>query len=262
MPVIRVAVTNGVIVKVRDRLLIEDCVDYINCEVEFRTSNWDRYDKFVLFARGQVTPIVGDPKIIKVPLGEDNTCLVPPEVSAHGGMFSVSLCGEYGDKVFTTNWLYFKMGLGSFIFDDVVPPNKSEWDLVYSAIGEKVDKTTTIAGIDLFDSISENELSAAFDLYIVNLEYNNNKWSKDKSFAEIKKAIEDKKAVVGLYNGKEYLCIEYNEKQIKFSNANTPNLITLTIDNNDTIMYEEIDYKKNNEITNEEMLNIWNGIMK
>jgi hypothetical protein len=263
MPLIKVAVAHNKMTKVRDRLMSEDCIGYIDCEFEFRTSDWDEYKKIALFSRGHITPAIRYPQIIRVPLDENNMCVVPPEVSAMGGKFSVSVYGERGGENISTDWLYFTAGQDSYIYSmGDESHTKGQWDMLYSAIDQKVDKTTTIAGIDLSDSIMKSELSDIFDLYIVNLECVNNIWSKDKSFIEIKDAIDNDKVVVGLYDGKQYFCINNDEQQIRFSNANTPRLTILTIDNNDAIMYEEIEYKKDDEITNEEMLNLWNTIMK
>jgi hypothetical protein len=263
MSLIKVAVTHNKMIKVRDRLMAEDCIGYINCQFEFRTSDWDEYKKTALFSHGHITPAIKYPQITRVPLDENNMCVVPPEISAMGGEFSVSVCGECGGKNISSDWLYFTLGQSSYIYNiGAESHTEGQWDMLYSAINQKVDKTTTIAGIDLSDSIMKSELSDIFDLYIVNLECVNNIWSKDKSFIEIKDAIDNDKVVVGLYDGKQYFCIDNDEQQIRFSNANTPKLTILTINNNDTIMYEEMEYKKDNEITNEEILNLWNTIMK
>jgi hypothetical protein len=137
-----------------------------------------------------------------------------------------------------------------------------ELDKLYEVINKKVDKTLTVAGIDLQDPITSDELMEALDLYIVNFEYNTNKWTKDKSFIEIQNAIRNDKIAIGLYNGKQYLCISRDEFQIKFSNANTPKLTILTVNYNESISYEEVPYVKDEEITNEEVLHLWNTIIK
>lgn len=134
---------------------------------------------------------------------------------------------------------------------------------VYQAIENKVDKTTTIAGIDLFDSITTEELAETLDLYIVNFTQNNDgKWSADKSFDEICNAIKKDKVIIGLCDGKQCACVNNNEQEIKFLNTETTKIISITIHNDNLIDYKEQDYIKNEEITNDEMLNLWNTIMK
>ncbi len=141
MVLLKMAVKNNKLIKVRDTLMIEDSVGYIHCQFEFRTADWDLCTKTAVFSRGHITPSIKDPYVIRVQLREDGTCVVPAEISADGGSFSIGLYGECNGKVIVTNWLYFKIGQGCYDSGEgTIVPSEGVWDRLYDAIGKKVDK--------------------------------------------------------------------------------------------------------------------------
>ena len=71
------AATHGKLTKVRDCLLIEDSINSIQCQFEFRTSDWDNTSKTAVFVRGWATPSTPSADMIVVMLDENNECIVP-----------------------------------------------------------------------------------------------------------------------------------------------------------------------------------------
>ena len=74
------AATHGKLTKVRDCLLIEDSINSIQCQFEFRTSDWDNTTKTAVFFRGWATPSTPDADTVYVILDESNTCYIPSEI--------------------------------------------------------------------------------------------------------------------------------------------------------------------------------------
>lgn len=120
MILLKIAVKDNKLIKVRDTLLIEDTINSIKCVFEFR-SDWSNLKKTVVFARGHITPAITEPYTIPITLSEDNQCIVPPEIISEKGEFSIGLFGEDSDSRVVTNWLYYKSIMGCY--DTGIAPN-------------------------------------------------------------------------------------------------------------------------------------------
>ena len=108
------AATHGKLTKVRDCLLIEDSINSIQCQFEFRTSDWDNTSKTAVFVRGWVTPSTPSDDMIPVILDENNICNVPFEVLDKGRLFSVGVFGSSDNYRIVSNWMYYKIKDGCF----------------------------------------------------------------------------------------------------------------------------------------------------
>ena len=135
---LKIAVKDNKLIKVRDTLLIEDTINNIRCCFEFR-SGWDNEVPKVVFVKGHIYPATKNPQSITVEL-ENNACVVPPEIIASNGEFSVGLFGESNSGTVVTNWLYYKTRWGCYdIGISPNPPAPSEYDQVIKALGNKSD---------------------------------------------------------------------------------------------------------------------------
>lgn len=108
------AATHGKLTKVRDCLLIEDSINSIQCQFEFRTSDWDNTSKTAVFVRGWATPSTPSADMIVVMLDENNECIVPYEVLNKGTAFSVGVFGSSDGYRIVSNWMYYKIKDGCF----------------------------------------------------------------------------------------------------------------------------------------------------
>ena len=108
------AATHGKLTKVRDCLLIEDSINSIQCQFEFRTSDWDNTSKTAVFVRGWATPSTLSDDMIVVVLDENNTCNVPFEALDKGRLFSVGVFGSSDDYRIVSNGMYYKIKDGCF----------------------------------------------------------------------------------------------------------------------------------------------------
>lgn len=108
------AATHGKLTKVRDCLLIEDSINSIQCQFEFRTSDWDNTTKTAVFFRGWATPSTPDADTIYVILDESNTCYIPSEILNKNTLFSVGVFGTSDDYRIVSNWMYYKIKDGCF----------------------------------------------------------------------------------------------------------------------------------------------------
>lgn len=108
------AATHGKLTKVRDCLLIEDSINSIQCQFEFRTSDWDNTTKTAVFFRGWATPSTPDADTVYVILDESNTCYIPSEILNKNTLFSVGVFGISDDYRIVSNWMYYKIKDGCF----------------------------------------------------------------------------------------------------------------------------------------------------
>lgn len=108
------AATHGKLTKVRDCLLIEDSINSIQCQFEFRTSDWDNTTKTAVFFRGWATPSTPDADTVYVILDESNTCYIPSEILNKNTLFSVGVFGTSDDYRIVSNWMYYKIKDGCF----------------------------------------------------------------------------------------------------------------------------------------------------
>lgn len=139
MVLLKIAVKDNRLIKVRDRLIIEDTINGVDCHFEFR-SDWSALKTTVVLARGHIYPATRNPQTIAVFLDDNNECTVPPEIISERGEFSIGLIGENDETRIVTNWLYFKANLGCY--DAIVPPNPptpSEYDKILGALKNKSD---------------------------------------------------------------------------------------------------------------------------
>ena len=139
MVLLKIAVKNNELIKVRDTLMIEDTVNGIRCQFEFRC-DWSALETKVVFARGHIYPATQNPQTIPALLDDNNECIVPPEIVSERGEFSIGLIGENDQTRIVTNWLYYKTQLGCY--DAITPPNPptpSEYDKILGALNNKSD---------------------------------------------------------------------------------------------------------------------------
>jgi hypothetical protein len=139
MVLLKIAVKDNKLIKVRDTLMIEDTVNGIKCNFEFR-SDWSNLKPTVVFARGHIYPATKNPQTIPALLDDNNECVVPPEIVSERGEFSIGLLGESDDSRIVTDWLYYKTKLGCY---DVVinpnPPTPNIYDQILVALNNKSD---------------------------------------------------------------------------------------------------------------------------
>lgn len=139
MVLLKIAVKDNRLIKVRDRLIMEDTINGVDCHFEFR-SDWSALKTTVVFARGHIYPVTRNPQTITVSLDDNNECTVPPEIISERGEFSIGLIGENDNTRIVTNWLYYQARLGCY--DVVTPPNPptpSEYDKILGALNNKSD---------------------------------------------------------------------------------------------------------------------------
>lgn len=139
MVLLKIAVKDNKLIKVRDRLMIEDTVNGIKCHFEFR-SDWSTFKKTVVFARGHVYPATKNIQTIPAFLDDNNECVVPPEIISERGEFSIGLIGENDDVRIVTHWLYYKTQLGCYdVLTPPNPPTPSEYEKILGALNNKSD---------------------------------------------------------------------------------------------------------------------------
>lgn len=160
MVLLKIAVKNNKLIKVKDTLMIEDTINGIRCQFEFR-SDWSALEATVVFARGHIYPATKDPKTIPALLDDNNECIVPPEIISERGEFSIGLFGENDDGRIVTNWLYYKTQLGCY--DVATPPNPptpTEYDRILGALNNKSDIDHThdeyVTNDYLFETLKDN----------------------------------------------------------------------------------------------------------
>lgn len=139
MVLIKIAVKDNKLIKVRDTLMIEDTINGIKCEFEFR-SDWSNFQKTIVFARGHIYPATQNPQTISVLLDENGECIVPPEILSENGEFSIGLFGENDSLRIVTNWLYYKTQWGCY--DTGIapnPPTPSVYEEILASLNNKSD---------------------------------------------------------------------------------------------------------------------------
>ena len=139
MVLLKIAVKDDKLIKVRDRLMIEDTINGIKCHFEFR-SGWGDLKPSVVFARGHIYPTTPDPKTITASLDNNNECVVPPEIVSERGEFSIGLFGENDTSRIVTDWLYYKTKWGCY--DAGIAPNPpapSAYEQILGVLNNKSD---------------------------------------------------------------------------------------------------------------------------
>lgn len=132
------AATHAKLTKVRDCLLIEDSINSIQCQFEFRTSDWDNTSKTAVFVRGWATPSTPSADMIVVMLDEDNTCNVPYEVLNKGTAFSIGVFGSSDGYRIVSNWMYYKIKDGCFAEgSSPIDPSSTVYEQILEALRNK-----------------------------------------------------------------------------------------------------------------------------
>lgn len=160
MVLLKIAVKDDKLIKVSDRLMIEDTINGIKCRFEFR-SDWSKLKPTVVFARGHVYPATENPQTIPAFLDDNNECVVPPEIISERGEFSIGLIGENDNTRIVTHWLYYKTQFGCY--DAITtpnPPTPSEYDRILGALNNKSDINHThdeyVTNDYLFETLKDN----------------------------------------------------------------------------------------------------------
>lgn len=139
MVLLKIAVKDNKLIKVKDTLMVEDTINGIRCKFEFR-SDWSTLKTKVVFARGHIYPATKNPETISASLNDENECVVPPEIISERGEFSIGLFGENEDSRIVTNWLYYKTKLGCYDAGIAPnPPTPSEYEKILAALNNKSD---------------------------------------------------------------------------------------------------------------------------
>jgi hypothetical protein len=139
MVLLKLAVKDNKLIKVRDTLMIEDTINGIKCNFEFR-SDWSNLKPTVVFARGHIYPATQNPQTIPALLDDNNECIVPPEIVSEKGEFSIGLFGENDTTRIVTNWLYYKTKLGCYDAGIAPnPPTPDVYDQILGALNNKSD---------------------------------------------------------------------------------------------------------------------------
>lgn len=139
MVLLKIAVKDNKLIKVRDTLMIEDTINGIKCNFEFR-SDWSTLKPTVVFARGHIYPATQNPQTISAFLDNNNECIVPPEIVSERGEFSVGLFGENDGVRIVTNWLYYKTTQGCYDVGIAPnPPTPSVYEQILGALNNKSD---------------------------------------------------------------------------------------------------------------------------
>ena len=139
MVLLKIAVKDNKLIKVKDTLMIEDTINGIKCNFEFR-SDWSTLKKTVVFARGHIYPATQNPQTISTVLDNNDECIVPPEIVSEKGEFSIGLFGENDDARIVTNWLYYKTKLGCYdVGITPNPPTPTEYDQILEVLNHKSD---------------------------------------------------------------------------------------------------------------------------
>lgn len=161
MVLLKIAVKDNKLIKVKDTLMIEDTVNGIKCRVEFR-SDWSALKTTVVFARGHIYHTTKNPQTITASLDNNNECTVPPEIISERGEFSIGLLGENNDCRIVTDWLYYQTQFGCYdVCVSPNPPTPSEYDRIVGALNNKSD-------IDhKHDEYTTNEETQALTEYIL-----------------------------------------------------------------------------------------------
>ena len=139
MVLLKIAVKDNKLIKVRDTLMIEDTINGIKCHFEFR-SDWSSLNPTVVFARGHIYPTTINPQTIPASLDNNNECIVPPEIVSESGEFSIGLFGENDTTRIVTDWLYYKTKPGCY--DAGIAPNPpvpSVYEQILGALNNKSD---------------------------------------------------------------------------------------------------------------------------
>ena len=140
MVILKIAVKDTKLIKVRDTLMIEDTINGIKCHFEFR-SDWGALNPTVVFARGHIYPCHDNPQTISVILDNNNECVIPPEIISESGKFSIGLFGENDTTRIVTNWLYYKTQWGCYDAGiNSNPPTPSVYDRILTTLQNKSDK--------------------------------------------------------------------------------------------------------------------------
>lgn len=137
MVLLKIAVRDNKLIKVRDTLMIEDTVNGIKCHFEFR-SGWSNLKPTVVFARGHIYPATSNPQTIPASLDDNNECIVPPEIISENGEFSIGLFGENDTTRIVTDWLYYKIKWGCYDVGIAPnPPTPSVYEEILGALNNK-----------------------------------------------------------------------------------------------------------------------------
>ena len=138
MVLLKIAVKDNKLIKVRDTIMIEDTLNGIRCHFEFR-SDWSTLKPTVVFARGYIYPSTQNPQTISAFLDDNNECIVPPEIVSENGEFSIGLFGENDTTRIVTDWLYYKTKWGCYNVG--IAPNPPTPDIYEQILGALSNKS-------------------------------------------------------------------------------------------------------------------------
>ena len=166
---LKIAVKDDKLIKVRDRLMIEDTINGIKCHFEFR-SGWGNLKPTVVFARGHIYPATPNPQTIPASLDNNNECIVPPEVVSEKGEFSIGLFGENDTDRIVTDWLYYKTTLGCYDVGIVPnPPEPNVYEQILGALNNKSEvnhiHAEYVVREEINELIKENVSKAAEEFF-------------------------------------------------------------------------------------------------
>ena len=169
MVLLKIAVKDDKLIKVRDRLMIEDTINGIKCHFEFR-SDWSNLKPTVVFARGHVYPATPNPQTISASLDNNNECIVPPEIVSEKGEFSIGSFGENETTRIVTDWLYYKTKLGCYDAGIAPnPPTPSMYDQILGALNNKSENNHTheeyVTRKEIDEMIKENVSKATDEFF-------------------------------------------------------------------------------------------------
>jgi hypothetical protein len=172
MVLLKIAVKNNKLIKVKDYLMIEDTINGIKCSFEFR-SDWSDLSTTVVFGRGHIYPATQNPQTIPASLDDNNECVVPPEIISESGEFSIGLLGENDNVRIVTDWSYYKTKPGCYdAYTPPNPPTPSEYDKILGALNNKSDIDHT------HDEYMTNEEAKDLTEYILDVFQSNMKVAK------------------------------------------------------------------------------------
>lgn len=138
-------------------LLTSDSIGSVKAQFNLKTSDWDNVIKIAIFK-------IDEKQYIKT-LSADCTCFIPGQVLEDEGMLYVGLMGIADGFRITTNNVMLKVFEGSY--DDDLPEldlSEQYFEIVMKELANKVDKTVTIAGLELNGDIARDELLEALDI--------------------------------------------------------------------------------------------------
>lgn len=152
--VIKMAAEHSKLIVEKAQFITSKSRNSIFIQFNFRTYDWNDMGITVIF-NGQHIRV----------LDESCFCDIPQEALAEDGMLKVGVFGINGDTRINTNQVCFKVFEGSY--NEGIPSidiSQTLYEQIMAALSKKVDKTITIAGIELEKHITKEELLQALNV--------------------------------------------------------------------------------------------------